>query len=102
MRTIFLLVVLMCFSVSEARAQIFDYVRIEYTSGWIVVSSTTAEPRVVTLSVPKGEENLIIRSAASRAKAFFDLVREYEEQGWEVFVVLNEPNEIWILRKPKQ
>ncbi|MBK8498701.1 MAG: hypothetical protein IPM46_06645 [Flavobacteriales bacterium] len=102
LRTSFLTYFLLCFCTWSVQAQVFDYVRIEQVNDEIVISSTTDPIRVVTWFIEKGEEGVLARSAAARSKAYFALVREFEEKGWEVYTVWKEPTETWIMRKPKQ
>jgi hypothetical protein len=101
MKAIFLAVILAGFLATGVRAQVFEYIRIEVIGADIVVVSTAEEPRVVTWSVEKGEQGIVVRSNVSLAKAVFGLIREYEQLGWEVFTVFDRP-EVWIMRKAKQ
>lgn len=102
MNKLFLLwVCVACSFAASAQTTLYDYVRIQVSQTAILVI-TEADTRAVKWDTEKGDLALVERADAARSRAIMRLVKEYEQQGWEVFTVMGHKEESWVMRKPKQ
>lgn len=94
--TISLLLCAFC-AMAQTNSQDHDYLWIQRRAVDILVVPTNSPTRLIDLRQVEKKEDF-----GAHIRRTMQLVQEYELQGWEVVNVATNPNECFLLRKPKQ
>ena len=89
-----------------SQTQKYDYLWIqEVTVNQYVIASTMADPEVVEFDaedfdrIGKGIKNAVKNEVVLNAAARFQLVQQYEDEGWELFEI---NDHFWLMRRSRE